>query len=310
MAKLALIKEGMNFATKQIAAGISAFAPVLTEELHVFRTFLLTHEVEEEEDADDEESLNGDGDGDENDNIIELLGGNASDLAVGSATGNAILQALSTLSVPVLDPVFPEVLAPGVSCWKFPKEISQGFYKGRNGSNACSLISILLGYALSFQKVPPPECQSCIASAIVEVLCGCIEIGNRVYNFCRESLPSRYLSIQEAASVLEMWCTMDVGDNLPVRLKDHHVMSTVSGQLKEAISSCNAFTAFLILNDKTSLFYFTDSIVMYIDTHCHGPSGAVVLTAEEKELDSFCTNVWELESNDETTYGNLVFVDF
>lgn len=155
MAKLALIKEGMNFATKQIAAGISAFAPVLTEELHVFRNFLLTHEVEEEEDADDEESLNGDGDGDENDNIIELLGGNASDLAVGSATGNAILQALSTLSVPVLDPVFPEVLAPGVSCWKFPKEISQGFYKGRNGSNACSLISILLGYALSFQKFRP-----------------------------------------------------------------------------------------------------------------------------------------------------------
>lgn len=156
MAKLALIKEGMNFATKQIAAGISAFAPVLTEELHVFRTFLLTHEVEEEEDADDEESLNGDGDGDENDNIIEFLGGNASDLAVGSATGNAILQALSTLSVPVLDPVFPEVLAPGVSCWKFPKEISQGFYKGRNGSNACSLISILLGYALSFLKSSAP----------------------------------------------------------------------------------------------------------------------------------------------------------
>ena len=87
-------------------------------------------------------------------------------------------------------------------------------------------------------------------------------------------------------------------------------MSTVSGQLEEAISSCNAFTAFLILNDKTSLFYFTDSVVMYINTHCHGPSGAVVLTAEEKELDSFCTNVWELESNDETTYGNLVFVDF
>ena len=110
--------------------------------------------------------------------------------------------------------------------------------------------------------------------------------------------------------MLEMWWTMDVDDNLPVRLKDHHVMSTVSGQLKEAISSCNAFTAFLILNDKTSLFYFTDSVVMYINTHCHGPSGAVVLTAEEKELDSFCTNVWELESNDETTYGNLVFVDF
>lgn len=112
MAKLALIKAGMNFTKKQIAAGISAFAPVLTVELDVFRNFLLTHEVEEEEDADDEESLNGDGDGDgdENENI------NASDLAVGSSTGNTIFQALSTFSVPVLDSVFPEVLTPGVSC--------------------------------------------------------------------------------------------------------------------------------------------------------------------------------------------------
>ena len=39
-------------------------------------------------------------------------------------------------------------------------------------------------------------------------------------------------------------------------------------------------------------------------------SGAMVVTAEEKELDSFCTNVCELESNDENTYGNLVFVTF
>ena len=106
MAKLALIKAGMNFTKKQI----SAFAPVLTVELDVFRNFLLTHEVEEEEDADDEESLNGDGDGDENENI------NASDLAVGSSTGNTIFQALSTFSVLVLDSVFPEVLTPGVSC--------------------------------------------------------------------------------------------------------------------------------------------------------------------------------------------------
>ena len=255
MTKLALIKEGMNFATKQIAAGMSTFAPVLTEELDVFRNFLLTHEVEEEEHADDEEILNGDGD--ENENIIELIGGNASDLAVGSATGNAILQALSTLSVSVLDFVFPEVLT--FVTGNFQKKYVKA-HKGRNGSNTCSLISILSGYALSFQKVPSPECQSCIASAIVDVLCGCIEIGNQVYDFCRENLPSRYLSIQEAASVLEMWCTMDVGDNLPVRLKDHRVMSTVFGQLKAAISSCNAFTAFLILNNKTSLFYFTDSV--------------------------------------------------
>ena len=85
---------------------------------------------------------------------------------------------------------------------------------------------------------------------MVDVLCGCIEIGNRVYDLCHNSLPSRYLSIQEAVSVLEMWFDMDVGNNLPVRLKDHHVLPTIGGQLQEAIVSRSAFVTFLILNEK------------------------------------------------------------
>lgn len=67
---------------------------------------------------------------------------------------------------------------------------------------------------------------------------------------------------------------------------------------------------FFIFNDKIFLFYFIDSIVMYIDIYCYGLSGVVVFIVEEKEFDLFCINVWELESNDEIIYGNLVFVDF
>ena len=119
---------------EQIAAGISAFAPVLTEDLDVFRQFLLSHETETEED-DYEESLNGD----DNEEDDELLSRSCdSDLPVGKGSGNTILDALSNLSALPVSEVSPEVLAPGVACWKFPKEISQGLYKGRNGSNACS----------------------------------------------------------------------------------------------------------------------------------------------------------------------------
>ncbi len=292
---------------KQITAGISAFAPVLTDELDEFRQFLLTHDLEEEEDG-DEESLNGDGD--ENEESIELISGEASDMEVGSRSGNSVLDALSNVSSRTTFTVLPEVLAPGVTSWKFPKEVSQGLYKDRNGSNACSLIAILIGYALSLQKTPPPECHSSISSNMVDVLCGCIEMGNRVYDLCRDSLPSRYLSIQEAASVLEMWFGVDVGNNLPVRLKDHHVQSTVVGQLQEAIVSGTTFVAFLILNEKTSLFSFSESTIMYIDTHCHDPGGAVIVSAREKDVVSFCNAVWELEGNHENTYGNLVFVTF
>ncbi len=57
---------------------------------------------------------------------------------------------------------------------------------------------------------------------------------------------------------------MDVGNNLPVCLKDHHVQSTVVGQLQEAIVSGTTFITFLFLNKKTSLF--CESRVMFIDT--------------------------------------------
>lgn len=83
-----------------------------------------------------------------------------------------------------------------------------------------------------------------------------------------------------------MWFDMDVGSNLPVRLKDHRVLSTIGGQLQEAFVSHSSFVAFLILNEKTSSFYCTEGVVTYIDTHCHKPSGAVVVTAGEKELNS------------------------
>jgi len=304
-AKLALIQDGKNFAIKQIAAGISAFAPVLTEDLDAFRQFLLMHDVEVEDG--DVESLNGEGD--ENEEDTELISSGYSNL-IGKGSANTILDALSNLSAPLVRAVPPEVIAPGVTCWKFPKEISQGLYKGRNGSNACSLISILAAYALSLQNTAPPDCNSSISSIFLKVLCGCIEIGNRIYDLRHDSLPSRYLSIQEAASVLEMWFDMDVGINLPVWLKDHHVLSTVGGQLQEAFVSRSSFVAFLILNKKTSLFYFTEGIVTYIDTHCHEPSGAVVVTAGEKGLNSSCNTVWELEGNQDNTYRNLVFVTF
>lgn len=135
-------------------------------------------------------------------------------------------------------------------------------------------------------------------------------VAYQIYDLCRGSLPSRYLSIQEAASVLEMWVDVDVGINLPIRLKDQHVLSTVGGQLQDAIVSRNTFVGFLILNEKTSLFYFSEGMITYIDTHCHNLSSAVVVTAEKKELNYFCNAVFALEGNDENTYGNLAFVTF
>lgn len=301
--------DGIVFAMKQITSGINAFAPVLTDELTPFRQILLTHDVDEDENDDDYNSLGDDEDQEVDDDELQ-----STDLDIsgpqGNKYGDIVLDALQNLGAASVNPIPPEEITPGVTCWKFPREVCQGRYNGRNGSNACSLISLLTGYTWWLRTVPSPECQHHLSSTIVDALCGCIELGNRVYDLCRHSLPSRYLSIQEAASVLEMWFALTVGNNLPVRLEDQHKLSTIAGQLEAAITSGDQSFAFLILNEKTSLFLVTSDTVTYIDTHSHGPSGAVVITAKLQQLDTFCKAVWDLEDNDRSTYGNLVYVHF
>ena len=309
-AKLALDMDGRQFAMKQIVAAINAFASLLTEELDSFRSVLLTYDANDDDDEGDDVILTED-DELEEDSLEMQIFSSTTAAREGNKSRDIVLDALDHLGVTSVNPVAPEMATmPGVTCWKFPPEVCQGRYNGRNGSNACSLISLLTGYTWWMRKFSLPECGINISSGIVDALCGCIELGNRIYDLCRHDLPSRYLSIQEAASVLEMWFDLSVGNNLPVRLDDQHTPSTICGQLQEAVSSCDSSYAFLILNEKTSLFYVTKESVMYIDTHSHGNKGAIVVTAELQQLETFCKAVWDLEGNHQSTYGNLVFVHF
>ena len=136
--KLALISEGIAFVMKQVAAGIVAFAPVLNCELDSFREVLLAHqcdEVESDEECVDDDD-NGDGDDDGDNEVLEC---DEEDSTSGkNSKSEFILVALPKLTVDSSEPVSAEEVQPGVSCWRLPSEISQGRYKGRNGSNACS----------------------------------------------------------------------------------------------------------------------------------------------------------------------------
>ena len=312
MAKLTLVMDGRRFAMKQIVAAINTFAPVLKDELDTFRQLLLTYEANDDDDDDDgDDVIFTDDDKLEEDSFdMEICESERID-RVGKKSGNVVLDALDHLGVAGVNPIaLEEETVPGVTCWKFPPEVCQGRYNGRKGSNAYSLISLLTGYTWWMRKFRPPESGKNFSRSIVDALCGRIELGNRIYDLCRHDLPSRYLSIQEAAIVLEKWFDISVGNNLPVQLEDQHTPSTICGQLQEAASSSDLSYGFLILNEKTSLFHVTKEKVVYIDTHSHGTGGAIVVTAELQELKTFCKTVWNLESNDQSTYGNLVFEQF
>ena len=126
----------------------------------------------------------------------------------------------------------------------------------------------------------------------------------------RHSLPFRYLSIQEAASVLDTWLECVVGNAFPVRLQDPHEMSTICSQLSSAGNSQERSYSFLIMNEKISFFSTAKNEVLYVDTHSHPSHGAIVIVSDSVHMAEFCKTVWCLQGYSENSFGNLAFVDF
>jgi len=245
--KKALTMEGISFAMAQIAAGLNEFAPILQIDLGQFSNISPPNKeelVETESDNDDAE--------DESDE--DCVNDVTLDLDENDEKASSVLSNVHSVSVNQSCEIFGERLADGVFYWQFPGEISQGRYKGRNGSSACSVISLVLGCIINKQNIPLPLCTPPyqLTSVFVKALCGAIELGNHVYDVCRESLPARFLTIEEAASALRPWFTISADDALPVRLTDDHQLSTLCGQLSEVHDNC---TACIIINDRSSLLY-------------------------------------------------------
>lgn len=310
---MSLLEEGKDFALKQIALGVNTFASVLLDELDAFRELSLQSEGDraecevgmdpvddsrneewcEEEGAEDEEEE----EEEEQDDVqgVQVSTSRVNDLAEFAQ----ILDELDELA-----PLCSVSLGDNVCAWQLPQQICQSLFNQRNGSNACSLISILIAYVMAKKDIKIPD-EGIIPTYLVKILCGCIELGNRIYDNYRDSLPNRYLSIHEASTLLSSFTSISVGELLPVRLEDEHHLSTFWGQLDLLKSSSSRSSVNIIINEKTSLFVVIAPSVLYIDTHFHQPHGAVIVKGPSSNMRTFCKLVWELEGHRDETFGNF-----
>lgn len=321
-AKIGLMKQGLDFAMSQLKKGIQAFSTLLSdcEELETFRNAVtIDYGCNEngnsdaaEIDSSEEDNKVEDGHSEMGSDDDENDGGGGDD-----GTGEPSIQKEELDSILRAFGGDPQCLSNAVTteatdtnvCWKFPENVSQGTLNGRNGSNACSFIALIIANVIQGSDFPIPIPEPSLPITWIQLLCTGIEVGNSLYDKCRHSLPSRYLAIDEAAEVLQSWYEIAVEEPLPVRLQDEHAQSTVHNQLAAAARN-GARLALFIINERTSLFVINSSTVIYIDTHAHNPHGAVIVQGSTSNLEEFCKDVWHLEHNSESTYGNLVFVTF
>ena len=288
--KLACAKKGIAFCQGQLTSAASKFKVALVgsscEESRKI--------IDIEGDSVDDANENGSDDDSENEDSPVVPNNVPDDMA----------------ETDKIDVVGENIPQSNMVLWKFPTEVSQSTLDGRNGSSACSVIALIFAHVakrelLDLQPTP------LLSPVWVMLLCSAIRLGNKLYDLCRHSLPQRFLSASEAATIVERCVSVSVDAPLPVRVYDDHAPTTLLFQLRTLCSGDRGDAAVLIANEKTVLFMSVgNSSIVLVDTHRHGSHGAVVLLGHVDSLNQFvhvCQNVLELQDD---TYANLSFVSF
>ena len=300
--KMACARKGIAFCKRQLMNAVVKFKTALSGSAHE-ECLNIGEVVGGDEDGDEDhalldEDVDDDDDGDdENEEEGDEVPDNE---AANSNSPNANNIQVVGESIPQTD----------LFLWKCPLEVSQSTLDGRNGSSACSVIAVIMAHGVWHQRLQL-QATPLLCPLWVMLLCAAIRVGNRLYDRCRHSLPQRYLSASEAATIPEQCVSVSVDTPLPVRVCDEHAPTTLLFQLKELCTGDRGDAALLIANEKTVLFVpVGNSSIVLVDTHRHNIHGAVLLLGQWNNLDQFihvCQSVLDLSDD---TYANLSFVTF
>lgn len=150
-----------------------------------------------------------------------------------------------------------------------------------------------------------------LPSLWVTLVCGCIKVGNDLYDRLRGSLPQRYLSAAEAAMVAGDKLEVSIRQPFPVRICDSHQPSTKRYQLLDLCNNQHTSFAVLTVDEKTVLFArIRREKLVLVDTHLHGQQGAIIILGKPCNVDNFVCAVQQSLGFHNDTFGNLVHIHF
>ena len=145
----------------------------------------------------------------------------------------------------------------------------------------------------------------------VTLVCGCIKVGNALYDQSHASLPQCYLSEAEAAIVAGDRLNVSIGQTLPARVCDPHQPSTLSCHLLQLCNDQSIRYTLFIANEKTVLFIgMQNEKVVLVDSHQHGQNSTAVILGETTDVENFIETVQATLGLHSNRYGNLVAVYF
>ena len=156
-------------------------------------------------------------------------------------------------------------LADGKSCtadgnnFFFPSDLCQARLNGRNGSSACTTISLLVGYFL-------PRVLTKGQTAILECFVGCIEFGNYIHGDQADTTVEESLKLK----------------NLP-EMSVTNLDNTFFTNLFERLSGFQSRFIVVTGNGKSMCCVPHDGYFVFFDSHSHGDYGALVSVVTKQD---------------------------
>ena len=183
----------------------------------------------------------------------------------------------------------PPSTTDNVTSWELPISLSQSTIGGRHGSNACTIISLLLAktYLTNKQLLQINNSQLLSHNWIVAFI-SCMLGGNQAYDTFTSSRNPIYLGVVEAIPLIRNSLgSLDYEEELTVcfvkeaRAADE---SALSYQLSRRLGIANA--AFTIINGMTITFVDdSNGSVLVLDSHLHLPNGALLAKCKRDDIE-------------------------
>ena len=164
--------------------------------------------------------------------------------------------------------------------YHFPREICQSYYGGRNGSNACTMIAVLIAKAFCCGNLDLPE-TDLLDESWINLYSSCIAEGNRLYDMVinLKKQGAIYLSVEDVVEEFgDMLQIKSLGFSLPVSFVSETETATVSYQL-ERLRKFNEKSAVIFIKDSRSgvFLFFKDGPLLFADSHPYGSGGALLV---------------------------------
>lgn len=184
--------------------------------------------------------------------------------------------------------------------YHFPREICQSYYGGRNGSNACTVIAVLIAKAFCCGNLDLPE-TDLLDESWINLYRSCIAEGNRLYDMVinLKKQGAIYLSVEDVVEEFgDMLQIKNLGFSLPVSFVSETETATVSYQL-ERLRKFNEKSAVIFIKDSRSgvFLFFKDGPLLFADSHPYGSGGALlVCSSNVNELVMYLAEILRVTS--------------